>query len=538
MSIVVDPASNDSGMGRWEWDISTNAVHWDAAMSALLGLAPEPFTGRYGDLIARVHPDDRPTLVRAFAEALESRAPGEGELRIVRAADGAARAVRVLAIAHFDENGKARTVSGSCWDSAFVAGNGGGPIRPPELADSNSMKRTLLAALMDHLPDNIYFKDRESRFIAVNRAMAEWFGVRNPKDLMGKSDFDLFSWEHANDALEDEREILRTGQPVVNREERETWPDGRETWVSTTKMPLRDSDGRIIGTYGLSRDLTDRKRAEKELAQLAAELRAKNEALQEELSMARELQYAMLPQNFPRFGDGERPDDSAAYFHHFYQPSTAVSGDFFDVFKITETMAGMFVCDVMGHGVRAALIAATTRALVGGLRSKWTRPDAFLAELNRALRHTLRNNKTPLFASAFYATFDLATGRVCYANAGHPRPVHIQKDGDGLRRPGQLNGKSGPALGLFDEAVFPVGCTRFEAGDIFLLFTDGLFEVESRGGDVYDYDRFLRVVEKRADHPMRELCHGIVEEIQQFAGSSEFSDDVCMLAMQIERLIP
>ena len=416
-----------------------------------------------------------------------------------------------------------------------MEGLGDGSIRPPSLANSNALKRTLLDALMDHLPDNIYFKDRESRFLAVSRSMAEWFGVRNPADLVGKSDFDLFTWEHAQAAVDDEREILRTGLPVVNREERETWPDGRETWVSTTKLPLCDATGNIIGTFGLSRDLTERKLAEKELAQMTAELRAKNEALQEDLEMARELQTTMLPQHYPRFGNNGSSNGSAIHFHHFYQPSTAVSGDFFDVFKISDDLAGLFICDVMGHGVRAALVAATTRALVGELRSKWTEPDAFLIELNRALRHTLRNNRTPLFASAFYLVVDLSRSELRYANAGHPRPLLIRPPGVNGEKPVPLDGKTGPVLGLFDETAYESSSQCIGPHDVVLLFTDGLFEVEGSDGLIYDYQRLQCAVDKRRDQPMKDLCHGVIDEIQQFSASKEFSDDVCLLAMQIER---
>ena len=80
--------------------------------------------------------------------------------------------------------------------------------------------------------------------------------------MVGKSDFDLFSDEHALQAFEDEKRIMQTGEPVIDLEERETWPDRPDTWVSTTKMPLRDAQGRIIGTFGVSRDITARKRAE------------------------------------------------------------------------------------------------------------------------------------------------------------------------------------------------------------------------------------------------------------------------------------
>jgi diguanylate cyclase (GGDEF)-like protein/PAS domain S-box-containing protein len=123
----------------------------------------------------------------------------------------------------------------------------------------------LLATLMDNVPDSIYFKDRQSRFTRINRYAAARFGVANPADAVGLTDFDFFSDEHATKALRDEQEILRTGQPLVNVEEKETRADGDVRWISTTKLPLRDRAGNIVGTFGISRDITHRKHVEEQL---------------------------------------------------------------------------------------------------------------------------------------------------------------------------------------------------------------------------------------------------------------------------------
>jgi len=120
----------------------------------------------------------------------------------------------------------------------------------------------LLNMLMDNVPDHIYFKDKDSRFIRINKDHAKKFGLSNSAQAIGKTDFDFFTKEHAQHAFEDEQTIIRTGKPIVGIEEKETWPDGRVTWVSTTKMPLRDKEGNIIGTFGVSRDITEHKKAE------------------------------------------------------------------------------------------------------------------------------------------------------------------------------------------------------------------------------------------------------------------------------------
>ena len=158
-----------------------------------------------------------------------------------------------------------------------------------------AQERYLLYTLMDNVPDHVYFKDTESRFLRISKAHAEWFGLSDTFEAVGKTDFDFFSAQHAQQAYADEQQVMQTGQPLVGKEEKETWPNGRETWVSTTKMLLRDADGQIIGTFGISRDITKRVRLEKALQKAhgelekqveerTADLRTTNESLRREIA--------------------------------------------------------------------------------------------------------------------------------------------------------------------------------------------------------------------------------------------------------------
>jgi PAS domain S-box-containing protein len=124
-----------------------------------------------------------------------------------------------------------------------------------------AQEQVLLQTFMNYTPDSIYFKDRDSRFIRISSALAHVFGLSDPADAVGKTDSDFFTQEHARQALQDEQAIIRTGQPLT-KEERETWADRPDTWVSTTKAPLHDAGGNPVGTFGISRDITARKRAE------------------------------------------------------------------------------------------------------------------------------------------------------------------------------------------------------------------------------------------------------------------------------------
>jgi len=131
----------------------------------------------------------------------------------------------------------------------------------------------LLAALMDSVTDHIYFKDKRSRFILINRSQARLFGLKDPADAVGKTDFDFFTDDHASKAMEDERRVILRREPIIGKEEMETWPDGHVSWVSSTKMPLYDENGEVVGSFGISRDITRRKEMEARLEESEARMR-------------------------------------------------------------------------------------------------------------------------------------------------------------------------------------------------------------------------------------------------------------------------
>ncbi len=168
-----------------------------------------------------------------------------------RRPDGHLIYVQVLKAPLSDADGRTVGVQGMFWDVTARK----------EAEAALEQERYLLHALMDHLPHNIYFKDRESRFMRINRAMARYVGLADPREAIGKTDFDFFAEEHARQAREDELEVMRSGRGMIDKEEKETWSDGTVTWVSTTKLPLLDERGNVIGTFGISRDVTEARRS-------------------------------------------------------------------------------------------------------------------------------------------------------------------------------------------------------------------------------------------------------------------------------------
>jgi len=146
-------------------------------------------------------------------------------------------------------------------------------------------ERHLFRTLIDNLPDRIYFKDVNSRFLRNSKAHLNRFNLKHPNEALGKTDFDFFSEEHARQAFEDEQRVMKTGQPITV-EEKETWPDGSVSWAWTTKMPLHDEKGKIAGTFGISRDITQRKQMEDDLRRLKEDLELRVQQRTKELQSA------------------------------------------------------------------------------------------------------------------------------------------------------------------------------------------------------------------------------------------------------------
>lgn len=399
-----------------------------------------------------------------------------------------------------------------------------------KLTESNLMKH-----LLENIKDNIYFMDRDGRIVLINAEGAKWLGYDSPQELIGKTNLDIFTDEHGIAAFRDEQCIMETGIPILGKEEKETWADGHETWVSTSKMPLRDEDGDVVGTFGISRDITEHKKSELRAEKYAEENRKFREEMEEELLMASELQKTFFPTSYPVFPQDASGTEQVVEFNHLYHSSALVGGDFCSVRKLSGTEVGILLCDMMGHGVRAALGTAVIRGIVEEVSCQKKDPGQFLRHLNQVLMPILRKGDLFIYATAFYLVLDVRTGTLRYANAGHPNPILVNKNEARWLSDG--SSACGPGLAIDADAEFRTCECTVHSGDSVILYTDGIYEVEGADKEDFGEDRLLAAAYHHRHFSLQDLYPALLESARNFSSDGEFDDDICLVGFTFLNLL-
>ena len=536
--------------------------------------------------------------------------------------------------------------------------NAGQAICQKESIEAN----LLFWQLMESLPDHVYFKDLRSRFTCINHSMARFFGLSHPDEAIGKSDFEFFQSEFARPKFDAEQEIIETGNGSHFKEERDIQRDGTEKWVLTTKLPLRDLNGHICGTFGISRDITKRKFAEIELdrqrqlletiiqilpcrifarntegkfllineeyrntfhidarenvigkkltdlrdnetaRQIEAqdaeimgtgvprineleftkgllsvsrwalsskvplknsqgaitgivgmvmditeqkeaeqkakgageELAKKNQQFEAELLVARQLQEQLMAIGFdsrPMYTlSGNMWKLEASYL---YTPSHHLAGDFFYLIPIPGNRLGILVCDVMGHGIKAALVTMLMRGLMLETPVLLTEPDKVMKHLNDSLVKLAEDPEFPRFVTALYTVVDLNIGNVRLASAGHPAPIWRVEDSSGSHFELCPVEDIGPALGLLPNEIFKSNQFELTQKTELLLYTDGIIEQKTKQGEEWGVENLEETVLDHESDDLPEQLKAISDELKESAGAEELSDDVCIVAVRL-----
>lgn len=398
-----------------------------------------------------------------------------------------------------------------------------------EIDDAERMRmkasaKRLFEALMDETPDRIYIKDRHSRFIAASTVLARLHGFQHRDELDGLTDFDLFSHEHAQQAFDDEQEIIRTGEPMINKIEKETWPDGSITWVSSTKSPLHlDTSGKLVGIIGISRDVTAEKHAREKLAANEARLREQNKIMRADYESAAKVQSVMIP--------GRLPDPTNLSIAYLWKPMTAVGGDLLTFPRNPGNCPLFFLGDVCGHGVSAAFYTVLLKYLTSHTAEAYDNdPQAFLNTVHREVQGRIREGFVTGLAGHFGQRSPNGGRSLILSNSGHRHVLIYRKTSQEV----ELHElPSATVMGLPGSQASEPIALELEPGDRFYAFTDGIFEASNQKGEEFGMEYVIRSFHNLSEKPLQETLDKVYESAQEFTSTPHQQDDITLLGFEI-----
>lgn len=294
-----------------------------------------------------------------------------------------------------------------------------------------------------------------------------------------------------------------------------------EAWVLVLRQEVFWS--RLVTLSGVARNmmvsLTERTRLANQVALEAQRERLELAQLRKELTLARELQASMLPLQRPLFPERREIEICA-----LMEPASSVGGDFFDAFFVTDH--SLFVCigDVSGHGITASLLMARTIGLLRILAFTEHSPHQLLARLNDSM---VEGNETSVFATIFCGFLDVRNGHFVYSNGGHCNPLRSGAAGTEV-----LTLPRGVLVGAFPGMAYRSLTIDLDPGDLLLIYTDGLTEAESGGGEQFSVSGGMEVLRRERDTPLPELLDRLREDVRRFTGRDSLEDDFTLLALR------
>lgn len=260
----------------------------------------------------------------------------------------------------------------------------------------------------------------------------------------------------------------------------------------------------------------------KRLIDVQNDVTKKNARIETELNLATQIQTGMLPCIFPAFPELKQLDLFAKNI-----PAKEVGGDFYDYFRVDDDHIALVMADVSGKGVGAALFMTISKIVIKNLFQSGNSPADTLTKANKQL---CENNEAGLFVTTWAALYEISTGKLTYANAGHNPPIVHKKTGECM----YLKGRTGFVLAGMDGFRYKEEIINLDPGDELFLYTDGVTEATNADDELYGEDRFIDIVESVCGKPVEEQIQTVLDDINRFVDGAEQFDDITMMAIRIK----
>lgn len=349
--------------------------------------------------------------------------------------------------------------------------------------------------VLESMADWVRVVDYNGNILYANKAMKESLGT----DVLDKKCYQIHGKINPCGFCISKRSIR--AKETVQKEE---IIDGK--YYSIKSSPIFDEEGKAVAAVEVFRDVTRERRLELELIE-------KNKKMSNDLLFAKRLQQRILPQ---------KGVYKSLSIDHLYRPSEMLSGDMYDIFHIDDEHIGVYICDVVGHGVTASMMTMFVRQTMRAIKSEITSPSEALTELQK--RFMVLNLGVEKYFTIFYGVYNIKTFEFRYANAGHNCvPIKYNKGSIEL-----LKSTGFPISLLFDEVYYTEKKVSLEKGDEILLYTDGITEVKNFDGIEFGMDRVIDIVKNNSD----KVIESIVDKVERFRWGEQ-EDDFAMLLIEV-----
>ena len=347
--------------------------------------------------------------------------------------------------------------------------------------------------------------------IYVNNAFTEITGYTYD-EVVGKNCRFLQGKEANSAAAQEIRKAISAQQPckveILNYRK-----DGTTFWNRLSITPVRDKDGQVTHFIGIQSDVTRRRKAESSLRNINAQLNR-------DLQAAATVQQALLPKALP--------ETNGFRFGWRYRPCQELAGDTLNIMQLDDDHIAVYVLDVCGHGVRAALHSFS---LAQDLRPRQGGPDLNSPEhvFERLNRKYPVDAETGMFFTILYGVLNTATGNFTFASAGHPGPVLMRP----LEEPKIIATSSFP-IGVTDEAEYETHVVTLSPGDKLILYTDGVVEALSSRDIAFSEKRFLKALKRTADEPIDHCLDAVMKSLENWACHVNLRDDLSLIGIEAQ----
>lgn len=387
-------------------------------------------------------------------------------------------------------------------------------------------QKHILDTFMETVPYSIYFKNKQGNFINANPALKKSINISRSSPISGKNDYDFFPLKQAEENQNQDKLVMQIGKSLISITEKNLL---NNRWELSTKMPLCDETGEIIGTFGISRDITEMKNTQMQLKTAYNEIKNLNDQLQTdnrrmkiELDLIRHLQQMLLPEK------NELDKINKWQISAFMQPADEISGDYYDIIPHKKKLI-LGIGDVTGHGLESGVIMIMLHTALRSLVSVGeSDPQHIYLTMNDFLYRNIKRMKANKMITLLIAS---VSENIINFTGYHDEPFIVTKNGQTKLISTMQHGIPIGIKSHIEKMISPNQFT-INPGDSIIFYTDGITEARSEKGRYYGLERLQNIICDNRQKSPEQIKQNVINDLHRFLGNKKIYDDIALIVIR------